>query len=151
MHVTLERHPDAHPDLPRCRRRRRRRRRRARRTAQGRGGDGGRRRGRAAAACRRGVDGDAAASARGAYAARGQSKKPAVRLDIARRCTRGRRQRRGKDAEADGKKGKGVRRAQISKTRERERSGGKRDAHVYYPRDESLWPPAPPATTDRAG
>lgn len=150
MHVTLERHPDAHPDLPRCRRRRRRRRRRARRTAQGRGGDGGRRRGRAAAACRRGVDGDAAASARGAYAARGQSKSRRC-LDIARRCTRGRRQRRGEDAEAGWKKGKGVRRAQISRPGERERSGGKRDAHVYYPRDESLWPPAPPATTDRAG
>lgn len=79
MHVTLECHPGAH-DLSRYRRRRRRR---ARRTAQGRGGDGGRRRGRETAACRRGVDGDAAARARGAYAARGQSKSRR-RLDVSR-------------------------------------------------------------------
>jgi len=102
MHVTLERHPGAR-DPPRCRRRRRRRRRRARRTAQGRGGGGGRRRGRAAAACRRGVDGEAAASARGAYAARGQSKSRRC-SDVSRRCSRG---EGGGDARADGKREKG--------------------------------------------
>jgi len=54
------------------------------------------------------------------------------------------------------------RREEREKERERERDrrisrpeNGRGPAEnatrVYYPRDESLWPPAPPATTDRAG
>jgi len=148
---------DAIKLLPdRCRRRRRRfrryyrprrRRRCARCPTQRPDGDGGRRQERAA--CRRGVDGDAAANARGAYAARGRSKSRR-RLDIVRRIDDGDNGPDRKEIQDNGGVREEVRRTQIS-IPESGRGPAENATRVYYPRDESLWPPAPPATTDRTG
>lgn len=113
----------------RYRSRRRRRRWRVRRAAQEPDGDGSRRRERAAD--RRGVAGDAA-SARGAYAARGRSKSR-WRLDITRWIATGWWRRSGTTAAWGGGE-----KDTDKCTRERKRSGGKCDARLLPSRWESL-------------